>query len=607
MMKTHINRIDVNTLLSKKGLSGLWAMIKGYRIPFFCAVISLCIASCVRVSGFYLLRYIIDEILGRGMHIEHIWLFGLAFVGLAAFEGGFLFLRGVSAAFYSEAIIYHLRNFLFDHIQHLSFAYHDYADSGKLLQRVTEDVDAVNLFYKEQATEIGRIITLFILSFIALLFLNLYIALLSIVCMPLVILQSIWFFKQIDREYEVYQEQEAAITSVLRENIMGVRVVRGCSQQENEKKKFDKENTRKVVCGKRLIMFHAAYWPISDVICIIQTLVVYTAGAILTMNAAMSIGTYMAICGLVIWIIWPMRNLGRVVIQASSGVVSFRRVMKILKEEREVQEEKVGKKPMGICGEIEFCGVSFCYRDGDEVLRDISFSCKPGEVIALVGETGSGKTTIVNLLPRFYPHYTGNIYIDGRELKTIPLRLLRKEIGIVEQEPFLFSCTIRENIAYGTGRRICEHDIIRAAKAALIHDTIESLPDKYNTLVGERGVTLSGGQKQRIAIARTLLKNPKILLLDDATSEVDTLTAYYIERALIRLIEGRTCFVIAHRIQTLMRAERILVLKKGKIIQTGTHSELVSCDGLYRMLYRIQCKGIYGSIKEKLYGYVEQE
>ncbi|MBN1699724.1 MAG: ABC transporter ATP-binding protein [Spirochaetales bacterium] len=600
-MKTMEKTIDMTALSMKKGISGLWAMIAGYRALFFGAVISLGIAAGARIAGFYFIRFIIDEVLGKGSYIDRIWIFGLAFVGLAAIEGAGLFIKGVSAASYTEAVIRRLRGFLFDHIQRLSFAFHDHADSGKLLEQVTDDVESVNLFYKEQAVEIGRIVTLFVFSFAALISIDLFLGLLSVICIPLVVIQSMWFFRQIDRRYEAYQEQEAALTSVLRENVMGMRVVRGCSQQKHEIKKFEKENAGKVERGKRLIVYHAAYWPISDIICVIQTLVVYTAGAILTMEGKLSIGTYMAVCGLVVWIIWPMRNLGRVVIQATSGVVSFRRIMQVLKEKREEYDNKTVNHGPAFRGEVEFRGVSFRYRDGEDVLKEITFHCRPGEVVALVGETGSGKTTIVNLLPRFYPNYTGRIFIDGHELKTIPLTVLRRSIGIVEQEPFLFSATIRENISYGAGKRICDDDVVRAAQAASIHDLIESLPDKYESLVGERGLTLSGGQKQRIAIARTIIKNPKILLLDDATSEVDTITARRIDTALAKLAAGRTCFVIAHRIQTLMRADRILVLSKGRIVQSGTHDELVAAEGLYKRFYRMQNPGSNQRGKEAIH------
>jgi len=301
---------------------------------------------------------------------------------------------------------------------------------------------------------------------------------------------------------------------------------------------------------------------------------------------------YIAYVGLVVWLIWPIRNLGRIIVNASSGMVSYGRLMEVVKQAREpLLDGKV--QPTGpVRGEIVFEDVSFMYSDGKEdVLKNVSFRVQPGQAVALLGSTGSGKSSMVNLLPRFHEYTSGRILLDGVELKDYSRAYLRKQIGIVEQEPFLFSRSIRENITYGVGRDVSQEEVERAAKAAAVHDVILSFPDGYNTLVGEKGVTLSGGQKQRVTIARTLLKNPRILILDDSTSSVDTETEAEIRDALNGLMENRTTFIIAHRIQSVMIADLILVLDKGEVIQIGTHEELVSqMDGMYRKIYDIQTR-----------------
>ncbi len=269
---------------------------------------------------------------------------------------------------------------------------------------------------------------------------------------------------------------------------------------------------------------------------------------------------------------------------------SYKRVSELVAEEREPLDEG-DYAPEIVRGEIAFHAVAFEYEDGDDaVLKDVTFRCAPGQSVALLGSTGSGKTSLVNLLPRFYEYTGGDVTLDDVPLTEYPRRCLRQHIGIVEQEPFLFSRTIRENITYGVGREVSDEDVVEAARAAAIHDVIESFPEGYNTLVGEKGVTLSGGQKQRVAIARTLLKNPRILILDDATSSVDTETEGEIRQALQRLMDGRTTFIIAHRIQSVMDADLILVLNQGWVVQRGTHEELMSEDGIYRQIYNVQAR-----------------
>jgi ATP-binding cassette subfamily B protein len=336
---------------------------------------------------------------------------------------------------------------------------------------------------------------------------------------------------------------------------------------------------------------HSLFWPLSDIACGLQMLGGFIFAAILAIRGEITVGTYPAYVGLVVLLIWPMRNLGRIIVNTSTGLVSYERLMEIVKQEREPLTDGKVQVQGPVRGDIAFEKVSFQYEDGgSEVLKDVSFRIQPGQAVALLGSTGSGKTTLVNLLPRFHEYTDGRILLDGADLKDFSRETLRQQIGIVEQEPFLFSRSIGENIAYGVGREVSQDEIEKAAKAAAVHDVILSFPDGYKTLVGEKGVTLSGGQKQRVAIARTLLKNPRILILDDSTSSVDTETEAEIRGALNGLMENRTTFIIAHRIQSVMNADLILVMDKGAVIQMGRHEELVTQDGMYRQIYNIQTR-----------------
>ena len=587
---------DFRKALTKNRLAGVWRMMKDYRLAYVAATVALAVSALSRTLTYLLLRYFADTVLGAqslafGTLNQTLAVIALGFVGLACFEGLFAYLSGRLAAYTAEGITRRLRDYLFDHIQRLSFAYHSKTPTGDLIERVTSDVDALRRFYSEQAIGVGRILLVFIINFIALLNLHTELALLSVIAIPIVLGVSVWFFKMVTKRYEQYQEQEAILSTTLQENLTGVRVVKAFARQSYEMGKFEKDNAEKFRRGRRLLVMHSMFWPLSDIVLGFQMLFGFVYAANLTMQGVITVGTYLAYVGLVIQLIWPIRNLGRIIVQASSGLVSYSRLMEIVKQDREpLFDGQV--QPNGLArGDLVFDNVAFMYTDGKQhVLKDISFHVKPGQAVALLGSTGSGKTSLVNLLPRFHEYTGGSILLDGAELKEYPREYLRKQIGIVEQEPFLFSRSIRENITYGVGRDISQDEIERAAKAAAIHDVILTFPDGYNTLVGEKGVTLSGGQKQRVTIARTLLKNPRILILDDSTSSVDIETEAEIREALNALMQNRTTFIIAHRIQSVMIADLILVLDKGAVVQMGTHEALLAQDGMYRRIYDIQTR-----------------
>lgn len=588
---------DFRKAIDKNHLRGIWKMMVDYRLPYLGATASLAVSALAQTFMYLLLRYFADDVVTQGKYIgdsltqTFLWI-GLAFVGLAIIQGGFSFLSGRLAAYTAEGITRRLRDFLFDHIQRLSFSYHATTPTGDLIERVTSDVDALRRFFSEQGIGIGRIVLLFVINFIAILNLNVKLGLLSVIAIPFMLLASVWFFKRVTKAFENYQSQEAVLSTTLQENLTGVRVVKAFGRQEYEKSKFERDNWTKYLKGKFLLFMHSLFWPLSDIVLGLQMLFGFVYAATMAINGEITVGMYIAYVGLVVWLIWPIRNLGRIIVNASSGMVSYGRLMEVVKQAREpLLDGKV--QPTGpVRGEIVFEDVSFMYSDGKEdVLKNVSFRVQPGQAVALLGSTGSGKSSMVNLLPRFHEYTSGRILLDGVELKDYSRAYLRKQIGIVEQEPFLFSRSIRENITYGVGRDVSQEEVERAAKAAAVHDVILSFPDGYNTLVGEKGVTLSGGQKQRVTIARTLLKNPRILILDDSTSSVDTETEAEIRDALNGLMENRTTFIIAHRIQSVMIADLILVLDKGEVIQIGTHEELVSqMDGMYRKIYDIQTR-----------------
>lgn len=615
--------LDLKSTLSDRRWIGLFRLMHGFRWLYLGALAAVSLGALVRTYYYQLLQYVVDDVIGNPDALGRLPLVAAGFVGLAVAEGLFAYLRSTWSARTAEGITLRLRDYLLDHIQRLPFSFHDYVKTGELIQRATSDVDAVRRFYADQALGIGRILALFVVNFTMLMSMNSRLAWTSIAMMPLIVGLSTLFFGRVSKAYEAFQKQEAKLSTVLQENLTGVRVVRAFARQSYEMEKFERENLEKYRRGRRLTAMHSFYWPLSDVLCAGQTILAIAVGAAMALRGEITIGTYMAAMGMVMWIIWPMRNMGRLIVRVSTGLVSYQRVTEMIREDREDVESGSVQMDTAIRGAVEFEDVTFAYEPQSvleemkprrrrrrksgadpaqadlsadapaepvEVLHGITFHCEPGQSVALLGSTGSGKTSIINLLLRFYDHQSGSITLDGVPLGEYPRAMLRSNVGIVEQEPFLFSRSIRENIAYGSQREVSQEEVEEAAKAAAIHDIIVTFPEGYNTIVGEKGVTLSGGQRQRVAIARALLKDPRILVLDDATSSVDTETEEQIQGALGRLMAGRTTLLVAHRIQTVMSADLILVLDKGTIVQSGTHAELMQQDGLYRDIFNIQSR-----------------
>ena len=617
---------DLQNILVESKPKALWRILTGYRFIYLMAVMAAGLAALGRTGVYYLLRYFIDDVLQVEANQWLIPWIAAGFIAVAVFQGFFTYLTGRLAAQSAEGIVRRLRNYLYDHLQRLTFSYHDRMQTGQLISRATSDVDTIRRLYQDQLIGIGRISLLFLVNFAGLLFLNLRLALYAVIVIPLIVAASIYFFKKMEKVYEAYQNQDAKVSSRLQENLTGVRVVKAFARQNYEIERFETGNWKKYERGKDLAQLHATFWPVTDVISGLQMLLAFYLGALAAINGEISVGTYMAFAGLVINVIWPIRGLGRLVANISTGVVSLERLQRIIRQQREPLDQGAYNLTTRLRGDVRFDKVSFRYAapanveerekamatqtegedavtsdapsphpfvpsaDREWVLQDISFHARPGQVIGLLGATGSGKTSLVNLLPRFYEYTEGSITLDGIELRDIARDGLRAQIGIVQQEPFLFSTTIRGNITYGVGRDVSDEELEAATRAAAIHDVILGFPNGYDTLVGERGVTLSGGQKQRVTIARTLLKNPSILILDDATSSVDTETDAAIRAALRRLMAHCTTFIIAHRVQSVMEADQILVLDAGRIVQRGAHAELLAEPGIYRRVYDLQAR-----------------
>lgn len=627
---------DLQKAISNNRLIGLWRLATGYRHLYIGAFVAVTIAAVAKMTTYLLVQYLVDEIIGKEAGTAVIFaLLAGGFIGLAVIEGTLTFIGQSLAVRTAEKTIQRLRNYVFDHLQRMTFTYHDVNKTGDLIQRASSDMDAVRRFYADQAIAVGRILLPFVINVVALFILNAQLAAYSVIVIPFVFAASMFFGNKIEKSYEHFQEQDGVISSTLQENLAGVRVVKAFARQDYEIDKFRKDNYEKYLRGRKLIRWHAVYWPTADILTWTQMLVGFFLAGTLAINKQISPGTYLAYVGILVQIIWPLRNLGRVLVETTTAMVSYNRIAEVMRNKREDLNEANVHLTKDLRGEVEFNDVTFVYAQnqlgnssegegkskaegkpkndtGDKpktksegetedkpVLQNITFTARPGEVIALLGSTGSGKTSLVNLLPRFYEYTSGSIKLDGIELKDYSRDYLRNQIGGVEQEPFLFSRTIRENITYGVQGEVSDEAVIAAAQAAAVHDAIMSFPQGYSTLVGEKGVSLSGGQKQRVALARILLKNPRILILDDATSSVDTETEGQIRDALRTLMTDRTTFLIAHRIQSVMIADQILVLDQGKIVQRGTHDELMAEDGFYRQIYALQSQ-IESELEEEI-------
>lgn len=529
---------------------------------------------------------LIDFAGGREWLRAHLWLIASCVVAATLIGGIFTFGKMGIGASIAESIARQLRNRLHDHLQHLPCSYHDRSQTGDLVQRCSTDVETVRLFYADQILEILRASLLLLTALPILFWLDWKMAFVAIAMLPIVVVFSVVFFAKVRTTFKALDEADGAMTATIQENLTGIRVVRAFARQEFERGKFSAKNNDRRAKDWKLLKVLAAYWSLSDLMCLGQMALILIVGAARVKSGAMSVGelvTFMMCSGLYIW---PVRHMGRVIAELGKATVAITRIDEILQTPREQPPANAIPLPSETRGEVQFADVSFKHRD-TLVLNGINFTIPAGGTLALLGPSGSGKSTIAHLLMRFYDPTDGVIRIDGVDIAKVSQKEVREKIAVVMQEPFLFSRSIKENIRFARPSAN-DADIVEAASMAAVHDSIDKFEKRYDTVVGERGITLSGGQRQRVAIARALLHEAPILILDDALSAVDTETESTILDALRTRKGQRTTILIAHRLSTLQHADQILVLEHGKIVQRGDHESLVNADGLYRRLWQIQ-------------------
>ena len=504
-------------------------------------------------------------------------------------KGIFTFSQVFVGEYLSQRVCFDLRNRIFNQYQRLSFAYHDRSQTGQLMSRATSDVEQIRFFVSQGLINGALMLLTFVAVLGVLLLTNWKLALLSLATMPVLFVIAVLFARQLRPMFSKVQQETAQLSTVLQEDLSGMRVVRAFAQEDQETTKFLYSSDRLAIATSRTMELFAMRNPLLQFIAGIGTTAVVWYGGLQVIDGTMSLGTMVEFSGYLLLLQRPIRMLGMTINTYARAVAAGERIFEILDAQSEIEEKPDAIDMAVVAGNVKFESVSYS-ASGLPVLEDITIEAKAGEVIGIVGSTGSGKSTIINLLPRFYDVTGGRITLDGYDIRDLTFRALRQHIGLVAQETFLFAAPIRENISYGRPDAT-EEGIIAASKAAQAHDFIMQIPDGYDTHVGERGVTLSGGQKQRIAIARALLLDPRVLVLDESTSAVDTRTEAALQVALKELMRGRTTFIVAQRISSVREANEIIVLDEGHIVQRGTHAALVTQEGLLSRHVRVPIAG----------------
>ena len=568
---------------------------------FFSAMITVCQAFIPQV-----IRISVDGVLGSDLSKIPEWvkaflseetirenpgkmltIAALAVILLAAINIAANYYSKVFAAKGSESFVKGMRDQLYDHIQKLPYSWHVKNQTGDIIQRCTSDVDVVRNFVTNQLMEVFRIIFLIVFYMVIMFSMNVKISLIAVSFFPIVILYSGYFFSKIAQHFQEADEAEGILSSVVQENLTGVRVVRAFGRESFERKRFDEKNERFAGLWIYLGKFLSLYWSIGDLITGIQILTVICMGVLFTVDGNLTVGEFIAFVSYNSSMAWPVRSLGRIISEMSKAGVSIDRIAYILDEKEE--DDRPGVTKPAINKDIVFDKVNFKYEEGAAVLKDVSFTVPAGKTFAILGNTGSGKRTLVHLLNRLYdlPDGCGKITIGGVDIRDIDRQYLRSQIGMVLQEPFLYSGSIKENVGI-TKESSAFDDIREACEIACVDSAIDSFTDGYETIVGERGVTLSGGQKQRVAIARMLVEHTPVMIFDDSLSAVDAQTDAMIREALKKRMAGTTVILIAHRITTLMQADCIMVLEDGAVAEMGSHEQLMEHHGIYRRIYDIQ-------------------
>lgn len=574
--------------VSMKTILRLLRYLGPHRRLVALGLFSMLLAQAASAALPWVLRRIIDDALLPARY-ELLRPYTLMMILVALCRALAHFTQRLSMESSAQRVIYDLRNSLYEHLQRLSFSFFDTSQTGQLMSRVTSDVETLRRVLGFGVVNmLSNTVTLSItLALLARLHWRL--TLLSLATLPLLVWVVAQFSTRVRPAYQRIQEQVAEMTTVLQENVTGVRVVRAFAQEDAEREKFHRINWEFFQRQIKAVRLWAYYFPMMNFISAIGTSMVLWYGGSEVIRGDLSVGSLVAFNSYLLMLIGPLRMLGWIANLFQRAVASGERVFEILDTKPLIAEKPDAVDPGTLKGHVRLCDVSFAYGDGAsrQVLNGVNIEALPGQTVALLGATGSGKSTIIQLIPRFYDVTHGCITVDGVDIRDLKLGCLRRQVGVVLQETFLFSATIAENISYGRPNASRE-DIERAARAARIHDFVTTLEKGYDTLVGERGVGLSGGQKQRVAIARALLTDPRILILDDSMSSLDTETEHLIQMALGELMAERTTFVIAQRLSTVKNADIIIVLKDGEVVERGTHDELIVSSGIYREIYDLQ-------------------
>ena len=572
-----------------KQLWRLHPFLGKYSLQILFALVSLLGITAAQLFFPMILKQVIDIGLSNG-DVQFLFKSALLILGIGFITAILIFLQRYLSEWIAAHIGYDLRNQLYDNIQHLSFTYHDHAQTGQLISRCIEDVRSIERFTGFGVVELIHLILLFISIVIFLFTANARLAGISLLPLIPLVIMTTNLGSKIGGYFLQVNQMLGELSSRIQENITGVQVVRAFAREPYEVERFDSANRTLYSARLAVIGEWSKIMPTTHFLVTLSTILVLWFGGIMVLNGDMTIGEVVAFNSYLLLLALPARQLTWLVNLAGEAIAGVQRTYEILDLEPEIQSPSDALYLPSLAGQVTFQDVCFKYRgEKSHALKNIQLSIEPNQIVALIGATGSGKTSLVNLIPRFYEVTEGAVKIDGNDVRRVDLVSLRKQIGIVLQTSLLFSTTIRENIAYGIPDAE-ETQIISAARAAQAHGFILDFPNGYDTIVGERGVTLSGGQRQRIAIARALLMNPRILILDDSTSSVDTQTERLIQQALENLMEGRTTFVIAHRLSTVRRADVILVMDHGRIVERGTHHQLLASNGLYNEIYNLQLK-----------------
>lgn len=560
--------------------------IKPYMHRLLFAMVCTIMAAAGNLYIPWIIKDMIDEVLADKNGTMLNWI-AASIIAIFIVRGLFWYGQNYLMSYVGQSVIIDIRAAVFKKLQRLSVSFYDKNKTGTIMSYVTNDVNALQSAMVENTIEMITEGFILIGSVVAMIYLDWRLTLFTVCTFPVVLWFMEFFGKKIRKTGGRIQECTADITSVLQESVASARVIKSFVREDYEVDRFDVENKANFRANMKNAQLMATLTPVVELVAAIGVTMIIWYGGNNVINGTITAGSLVAFLTYAVNISNPIKRLTRVIGNIQKALAAAQRVFMIIDMPEEIAESRDAKQLPEVSGKVEFQNVSFAYNDKGNVITDLSFSVKPGEVIAIVGPSGAGKSTIANLLPRFYDVNKGDIKIDGHSVREVTLDSLREQVGIVPQETMLFNGSVYNNILYGR-LDATKEEIEAAAKAANAHDFIMQLTDGYETKLGDRGVNLSGGQRQRIAIARAILKNPRILILDEATSALDTESERVVQEALDRLMVGRTSFVIAHRLSTVKNADKILVLEKGNLVESGTHDELLALDGLYAHLYKIQ-------------------